>query len=122
MAASAKSKPKAGNKYPPDVLNDLVSKHEKLDAECASIMGKAMSDCQVHRLEQKELLDEAKSTHGIPKVAVKNILKERKLQRDIAALAEDAEDDVRADMDLIREGLGDYAGTELGQAAMKKAA
>jgi hypothetical protein len=121
MAQDVKTK-KAGNGYPSEVVENLVRSHEQLDEACATIMSKAMTDCKVHRQDQKDLLDEAKDTHGIPKGAMKKVLAIRKMERKAAKIREDAEDDVQDDIDQLRHSLGDLDETPLGEAAVEKLA
>jgi hypothetical protein len=59
---------------------------------------------------------------GIAKKLLRKIIKERKLERDIAALKDDLESDELSELSMLQEKLGDYANTPLGRAAVSKVA
>jgi hypothetical protein len=58
---------------------------------------------------------------GINKKLLRKIVKERKLERDIAALADDLEQDERSELAMLQEKLGEFANTPLGRAAVSAA-
>jgi hypothetical protein len=64
---------------------------------------------------------ETASDQGISKKALKLIVKERALERQICGLHDDLEPDERSELEMLTEKLGDYANTPLGAAALDKA-
>jgi hypothetical protein len=61
------------------------------------------------------------SDKGVSKKLLKKIIKERGLERKIADIHADLEDDERSEFEMLTEKLGDYANTPLGGAALAKA-
>ena len=58
---------------------------------------------------------------GINKKLLRKIVKERKLERDIAALKDDLEAEELSELSMLQEKLGEFANTPLGNAAVKAA-
>ena len=58
---------------------------------------------------------------GIAKKLLRKIIKERKLERDIAALTDDLEGDELSELAMLQEKLGEFANSPLGQAAVRAA-
>jgi hypothetical protein len=59
---------------------------------------------------------------GIAKKLLRKIVKERKLERDIAALKDDLENDELSELSMLQEKLGEFANTPLGKATISRAA
>ena len=58
---------------------------------------------------------------GITTKLLKTIIKERKLERDIAALKDDLENDELSELEMLTEKLGEFANTPLGRSALSRA-
>lgn len=106
------------NGFDPQKVQGFVARIESLHADIASIMGKAMSDCKSVHEDIKIVYDEAKDEAGIPKKALKSVIKARDLERKADEVREDLEPDTQETYDQIRFALGDLADTPLGQAAL----
>lgn len=110
--------PVVGNGFDPKHVKNAVGRIEILKADIASIMASAMEDCRQVHLEIKEVYQEAKDEHGIPKKALRSVIKARELERKAAAVRDDLEPEVQDEHDLIRHALGDLADTPLGRAVL----
>ena len=64
---------------------------------------------------------ETAADQGISKKILKKIIKERELERKIAGIHADLEDDERSEFEMLTEKLGEFANTPLGGAALAKA-
>ena len=95
----------------------FVERFEELEANVLKRRMSFLEDCRKIRHEQKELLDDAKS-QGVAKQVVRSVVRARALQTNITALEENLEDDDRQLFKGIRDVLGDYGDTPLGQAAI----
>lgn len=109
--------PASTNGYDPDKVQNAVARIEALIADKASIMGTAMSECKAVQADIKLVYDEAKEA-GIPKKALRTVIKARELERKAAAVRDNLEAEDQDQHDLIRHALGDLADTPLGRAAM----
>jgi uncharacterized protein (UPF0335 family) len=86
---------------------EFVQRVENLDQELASKKGEFMQECKVIAGDKKEVYSEAKAA-GLNKKALKGIVKQRALQREIEEIASDLEgddSDAYAAMDLALEKL-----------------
>lgn len=106
------------NGYDAAKTKSFVSRIENLHAEIATIMGTALNECKTVHADIKLVYDEAKEEAGIPKKALKKVVKARELERKAAAVREDLEAEDQDTFDMIRQALGDLADTPLGQSAM----
>ena len=111
-------KPAKSNGYDPDKVNNAVARIETLKADIASIMGNALNECRSIHQDIKAVYQEAKDAHGIPKKALRSVIKAREFERKAEQVREDLEGDDQNDFDLIRHALGDLADTPLGKAAL----
>jgi uncharacterized protein (UPF0335 family) len=92
---------------------------ERHFATLESMRGEYMNECKQVRELISECYDRAKDA-GLPKKAMKAVIKTRQLQKKIEGLREDlAEDGLDEDYDTIRLALGDLADLPLGAAALK---
>lgn len=82
------------NSYEEDDLAAVVSQIEEREAAIKSIMAKAMNDAKQERKKIADLKKEAKDSLGIPLGPLGALLKTRKLEREIAAIAEGVADDL----------------------------
>lgn len=115
----AETTPKpAGNGFDPKHVKNAVDRIESLKFDIASIMGQAMMRCREVHQDIKHVYQEAKDEHGIPKKALRSVIKARELERKAAAVRDDLEPEVQDEHDMIRHALGDLADTPLGRAAL----
>lgn len=111
--------PAGSNGYDPDVAKSYVSRVEALHGDLASERGTYMANCKSIREDINLVLTEAKDK-GIPKKALRAVLKIRDFERKAEAVREDS--DAADDIDMLRHALGDLADTDLGKAALEQAA
>src|ERR1051325_4590390 len=71
---------------------EFVERIENLDADLASEKGEFMQRCKVIAGDKREVYSEAKAA-GLNKKALKGIVKERRLKREIEDIAADLEGD-----------------------------
>ena len=88
--------------------------------ELLSLRGTYMADCKAVREQIKGWKDQANDA-GVPRKALNLELKRRELEKKIAGLIEDADEDDAALADQIREALGGFADSPLGKAAVRRA-
>lgn len=112
------AQPAKSNGYEPKHVRSAVERIENLQDDIASIMSEAMNKCKAVHADIKIVLDEAKKEHGIPKAALKSVLKVRSLERKAEKVRDDLEPEIQTDHDMIRHALGDLADLPLGQAAL----
>lgn len=108
---------KHGNGFDPEKVTSYVDRIENLHVGIASIMGKALSECRAVHADIKVVYDEAKDEAGIPKKALKKVVKARAFERKADECREELEGEDQDNYDQIRHALGDLADTPLGQAA-----
>lgn len=118
-AATARP-PQHGNGYNPAKVTNFVERIEALHVDIASIMGKAMEECRQVHGDIKRILDEAKEQDGIPKKALKAVVKARALERKAAEVRDDLDGEVQDSFDLVRHALGDLADLPLGADVLAK--
>ena len=104
MAAEAKS-----NTYDMEQIESFMDRMQSEEDAVASIMGKAMKDCQGPRGNQKEIKDEAKQIGIRPKV-FNAIWAQRKALNAAEAKITDLEDDDREQIEeILRHANSDKA-------------
>jgi uncharacterized protein (UPF0335 family) len=106
-----------GNGYDPERVTQLVGRIENVLRDIDSIKGSMMEQCKRKHEEIKGIYDEAKEAFGIPKRALKGVVKARGLERKLEELRDNLEDDDQEAFDQLRHALGDLADTPLGAAA-----
>jgi hypothetical protein len=98
-------------------VREIEKHHGTLD----SLKGSYMNECKQVREMIADCYARAKDA-GLPKRALKAVIKTRELQRKIDDMRADlCEDGLDEDYDRIRERLGDLADTPLGANALKNA-
>lgn len=112
------SVPSHGNGFDPEKVRSFVWRIESLKDDIASIMERAMQECKQVHSDIRLVYDEAKDEAGIPRNALKSVIKARGHERKADKVRGDLEDDVQEIHDQIRLALGDFADTPLGQAAL----
>lgn len=118
MAETETTTPKPGhNGMDTASLVNSVARIENLYDELDTEHSAYMLRCQRIRGDMKQVYDEAKDA-GIPKKALKSVIKTRQLQAKLEAIREDLEADVQDDYDTIRHALGDLADTPLGASVL----
>jgi hypothetical protein len=98
-----------------------VANIEQLYADLASERGIYMSKCKKIRGVMEDDYKSAANL-GISKKLLKKIVKERELERKIAAITEGLEPDEQSEIDMLKEKLGEFANTPLGKSALANAA
>ncbi|WP_420408656.1 hypothetical protein [Hoeflea sp.] len=107
------------NRANSDEMASYINRIEELDAELLREKMAYMERARRIQENKKAVLDEAKED-GLSKKAVRAVVKVRELERKAEAAREDLEDDDAATFDDIREALGDFADSPLGQAAVER--
>lgn len=113
--------PGKSNGFDPEDVRNAVDRIENLKADIASIMGEALNECRGVHVSIKDVYDEAKSEHGIPKKALRSVIKARELERKARAVRDNLEPEVMDEHDMIRHALGALADLPLGEAALERA-
>lgn len=90
---------------------------ENVLTELDRMKGEYMAACKAKRDDIKEIYKEAKDD-DVPVKALKGLVKYRELARKQKALEETIPDEEVSEFQMLVEALGDFADTELGQAAL----
>jgi uncharacterized protein (UPF0335 family) len=80
-----------------------------------------MGEIKEIRSDIADIFTEAKD-NGLPRKALKLVIKTREKQAELEAIREDLEGDELDQYDLLRHALGDLADTDIGQAALERQA
>lgn len=110
-----------GNGFDPQIAGPFVDRVENLNADIGKLKSAFLLDCKALHADIKEVMTEAKNA-GIPKKALRNVVKKRKLERDIEEIREDLDGEDQDSYDQLVIALDKYADTPLGAAAMEQAA
>jgi hypothetical protein len=113
--------PARDNEPTAEHVQEAVAAIEKLDDDLLKERMSYMKRCKDIRKIKADEFDSA-SNRGISKKLLKTKIKERELERKIDGLTEDLEDDERSEYQMLSEKLGEFADTELGRAALARAA
>lgn len=108
------------NGYPKGKVQDYVKRFENVEEEIATAKGSFMRRVGKFRQDQADILEEAKS-NGIPRKALRKVLKARKLERDAEAVREDLETEEQDQFDLLRHALGDLDDDKVVNMALARA-
>lgn len=120
MARKEKNNP-AGNGFDPERAKQVIGACENLYDEIATIKSENMLACKQKRSEIKDIIDDAKAAYGIPKGAVRAVLKIHTLEEQARRARDDQDQEKIDEIDMLRHALGDFEDTPLGQAAQKGA-
>jgi F0F1-type ATP synthase membrane subunit b/b' len=101
-------------------VRSAIENIERSMSELLSERGAYMAKCKRIRDIIATDYEEARDK-GITKKLLKKLVKEREFERKIDALNDDLEFDERNELDMLRDRLGDFAVTPLGQAALARA-
>ncbi len=107
-----------GNGPNPERTKEAVARIEAIAAKKDAAHMAYMQECSRFADETKQVYDEAKKAWGLPKRALKAVIKTRTLTRKLEDLRESLEGEEQDSYDQIRHALGDLADTPLGQAAL----
>lgn len=107
----------ATNGYDPDIVSSLVSRLEALHGDLESERGQYMQRCRTIRDDIKDVLQAAADEDGIPKKALKAIIRERQLLAKIDDLVGGLEAEDSDGFERLKLALGDLDDTPLGNAA-----
>lgn len=108
------------NGFDKAVVEDMVAKIESCDADLLSEHASYMNACRQIRQRKKDLYGLAKE-QGLPQLELKTLVKTRKKDREKAAMIAALEQDQRQVFEMLREALGDFGETPLGNAALERA-
>ena len=108
------------NGYPKGKVQDFVKRIENVEEEIASAKGIFMRKVGKLREDQKDVYEEAKGA-GIPRKALRKVIKVRKLESDAEAVREELEGDEIDQFDLLRFALGDLDDESVRDAALARA-
>jgi uncharacterized protein (UPF0335 family) len=108
------------NGFDPNVVNDLVSRIEDQLSELLTLRSEYMLKCKGPRGTIKDIYTQAKEA-GIPRKELRLVIEERETSRRLKAKFDELDLDERAQVEMIRDALGDYGSTPLGQAAIARA-
>ncbi len=103
------------NGYDPETVKSIAKRYHALLDEMETNRGEYMSDV-------KELLREAKEDYGIPKKLMRMVVSEQRQELKRIKNRKNLEESERSELDILESSLGDFIGTELGQAAVANAA
>ncbi|MCJ2022150.1 hypothetical protein MKK84_32910 [Methylobacterium sp. E-065] len=107
-----------GNGFDPKRTKECVDRIEAIAVKKEAAHMAYMRECSVFSEDTKAVYDEAKTAWGIPKRALKTVIKVRATERKLEAMREDLETEDQESFDQIRHALGDLADTPLGGAAL----
>ena len=107
----------AGNGYDPEIVQHLVGRIDSLHDDLATERGEYMQRCRQIRGEIKDVLQAAKDEDGIPKKALKFLVKKRQMLAKIEDIEAGLEPEDGTAFQSLELALGDYGSTGLGQAA-----
>lgn len=110
-----------GNGFDPAAVKGFVERIEDRHGELNRIASVRMAESKDVRVEIDEIYKEAKNA-GIPKKALKQVIKKRGLIADIEECGSDLEGDDDLAFDQLQNCLGMLKDTPLGQAASARAA
>lgn len=114
---ATKLETKKPNGFDPDQVKSFVADIEAEFDKLASETGAYMNRAKVIRGRIDDVYKSAKAM-GVPKAPLKAVIKARELERKLKNIPDDFEDiDERDKYQLIRDALGDFASTPLGEAA-----
>ena len=112
---------KAGANSLEGIAAPFVERIENVMGDLASLKGTYMNECKGFREDIKEIVDEAKDA-GVPKKALKGIVKYREMERKQAALADGMKPDDADAFETLVAALGQLDGIPLAEAAKSAAA
>lgn len=110
-----------GNGFDPDAVNSFVDRIEDRHAELNKIASARMEESKGVRVEIDEIYKEAKNA-GIPKKALRQVIKKRGLLADLEECGSDLEGDDETAFDQLQSALGMLGELPLGKAALAGAA
>lgn len=98
-----------------DKVRNFVSEIEELAGQKMRKHMAYMAECAALNGDINAIYDAAKG-EGVPKKALRKVIKTRELERKVEAIRDDLEGDDQESYDQIRHALGDLADTPLGMA------
>lgn len=108
-----------GNGVNPETMQEYVSRIQNLYADIA-VKKQAVSDeCKIIQTDIKQVYIEAKK-QGLNEKALKAVIKELVLLAKAAAVTETLSGDEADMFEMMKDALGDFGNTALGQAALSK--
>jgi uncharacterized protein (UPF0335 family) len=110
-----------GNGFDPDAVTGFVERIEDRYAELNKIASKRMEESKSVRVDIDEIYKEAKNA-GIPKKALKQVIKKRGLLADIEECGTNLEGDDETAFEQLQSSLGMLRDTPLGKSALARKA
>lgn len=110
-----------GNGFDPAIAGPFVSRVENLNSDIGKLKSAFLLECKAIHADIKEVMTEAKNA-GIPKKSLRNVVKKRKLERDIEGIREDLDGEDQDNYDQLVIAMDRYIETPLGAAAIQAAA
>ena len=110
---------KTNNVYGSDIAKFLKD-IDRADDELASLKSQHMESCKQPRGWLRDTMASAKEA-GLNMAAFRAVVAEHRADRKIEAKLADLEPDDAADFEAMREALGTFGETPLGEAALSKA-
>ena len=108
------------NGFDPDQLNKFLGEIDTADDRLLELKSQHMLACKTPRAKIRETMKAAKEA-GLNMAAFRTVVAEHRSQRKIEEKIAALEADDAQDFELMREALGDYGSTPLGEAALRKA-
>jgi uncharacterized protein (UPF0335 family) len=95
----------------------FLARVENVLDQLNTLKRKYMAECKGLRADIKQIYDDAKDA-DVPVRALKGLVKYRQLEKKQAAIADTIAEDEVDEYQMLKEALGDFGDTELGQAAL----
>ena len=108
-----------GNGVNPETIQSYVARIENLHGEIGKTKSEMMNACKVLHTDIKQVYIEAKK-EGLNKKSLKALIKERGLLRQAAECSENLEPDEADMFTMMKDALGNFGDTPLGQAALSR--
>ena len=105
------------NGFDEAIVEGIVARLEGFVDELATERGEYMNRCRQIRGDIKDAVQAAKDEHGIPKKALRTVIKRRALLAKVEDLETELEADDQTAFRQLRVALGDFADLPLGQHA-----
>lgn len=108
------------NGFDSEQLEKYLGEIDKADDELVSLKSEHMIACKVPRARIKSTMKEARNA-GLNMEAFRAVVAKHRSERKIDQRLAELEADDRSDFEAMREALGDYGTTPLGEAALRAA-
>jgi len=113
------AKEEGSNGFDGDEIAGYLEEIDKNDDKLLSLKSEYMSKCKTPRGKIREVMKQAKDG-GLNMPAFRTIVAKHRAERKIEERIAKLEADDQADYEAMKEALGDFGSTELGEAALKR--